>query len=217
MSKKEGLGPAEALSELEIKALTDKIGFGVIDVFYDLGSGNGRVVRLVAQRTLVKRAIGIERDRQRYLNSNRIRDTLNTAIRAKIQYCCCSFGNYDFFDATVIYNGLFEAKDEVEMYSDYLYGKKAKIVKLDLPLVGYRSALTWKVGSRNFFLMKYPLWRERIKSKDAWASHLLDKPSEIRDVYRYFGNVLRRRGFSNAEIRSAILDLKSLVRERFHK
>ena len=42
------------------------------DIFYDLGSGYGRVVRTVVKRTAAKQAFGIEDDVERYCEAIRI-------------------------------------------------------------------------------------------------------------------------------------------------
>lgn len=39
------------------------------DVFYDLGSGNGRIVRTVVRRTKAQRAYGIEKDVRRFCDA----------------------------------------------------------------------------------------------------------------------------------------------------
>ena len=55
-------GPANALSPGEIKNMLELAHITKRDVFYDLGSGNGRIVRTVATKTKTKYVCGIEKD-----------------------------------------------------------------------------------------------------------------------------------------------------------
>jgi 16S rRNA A1518/A1519 N6-dimethyltransferase RsmA/KsgA/DIM1 with predicted DNA glycosylase/AP lyase activity len=54
-------GPANALSPSEIKNILELAHITKRDVFYDLGSGYGRIVRIVVRKTKAKYVYGIEK------------------------------------------------------------------------------------------------------------------------------------------------------------
>jgi len=71
-------------------------------VFYDLGSGTGKVVSHVALGSQLSKVCGIELDTIRYSKSKKHVDRLSYPI-SKPQIINGDFLNYDFSDATIIY------------------------------------------------------------------------------------------------------------------
>jgi predicted RNA methylase len=132
-------GPANALSQNEIKHMLDLAHITRRDIFYDLGSGNGRIVRTVAAKTNAKYACGIEKDVTRFCNSIKIaRQKLNRQQLKKIEFWCADYKKYEFQDATIIYNGLTEENEEIKTYEKVFQQRSVKIIKMDLPLIAYK-------------------------------------------------------------------------------
>jgi len=173
-------GQPAALSENEIYNLIKLANPTKNDVFYDLGSGYGDVVRFFFAKTRARRAVGIEVDHKRYLTSiEKTRDEFGRKLK-NIDFWCTPFQYYNFSDATIIYSSIDEISDEpradniqVNLFNDYFSKNKIKILKRDFPLVGYKSvdAIRDRKGSW-FFLMETPLRNHKIKDKQEWIDHV---------------------------------------------
>src|SRR5215207_204259 len=151
-------GPANALSPGEIKNMLELAHITKRDVFYDLGSGNGRIVRTVAAKTKARYVYGIEKDVTRFCDSIKIaRQKLNRQQLKKIDFWCADYKKYDFQDATIIYNGLTEENEEIKTYEKVFQKKNVKIIKMDLPLVAYKPIASKFSRNARFYLMQYPL------------------------------------------------------------
>jgi len=106
------------------------------DVFYDLGSGDGRMVVEAAKRG-VKLAIGVEKNRELYLKAVKLAEREGVSDRV-------SFINGDFFsvnisDATVVYMYLLTRVNRLlapKLASELRSG--ARIVSLDFEIPGWR-------------------------------------------------------------------------------
>jgi hypothetical protein len=82
---------------------------------------------------------GIEKDVTRFCNSVKIaKINLSRQQLKKIDFWRADYKHYDFSDATIIYNGLTEEDEEIKTYENVFRQKKAKIIKMDLPLVSYK-------------------------------------------------------------------------------
>jgi SAM-dependent methyltransferase len=210
-------GPANALSPSEIKNMLDLARITRKDVFYDLGSGNGRIVRTIVSKTKAKYVCGIEKDVTRFCNSVKFaREILSRQQLKKIDFWCADYENYDFSDATVIYNGLTEEAEEIKTYEKVFRQKNVKIIKMDLPLVSYKPIAYKFCRNIRLYLMQYPLKPHKMNNKNAWASYVLNyKDATIYDVYKYFHRMLKKRRFSEYDIRGFDRELKSLVAKRF--
>ena len=102
------------ISNTQIKNLIDLADFKKTDVFYDLGSGRGRIIRTVSK--YVKRAIGVEAEKKYYEASRKLslRKISQTQLK-KIEFWLGEFSygddecyEYDISNATVVYNSLVE-------------------------------------------------------------------------------------------------------------
>ncbi len=178
-------GPANALSKSEAIKMLRWIKLKKTDVFYDLGSGHGRIVRYAVKYGKVKKAVGIEHEDERFCKSRDIsKKTMSKNQLRKIEFWLGDMEDFDISDATVIYEG-HEPFEEDKMYRKLLKGKKGvKIIKRHLPLIGYRpiDALRSKKGSW-FFLMKTPLKKYRTRSKSEWLSLVLGKENVTKNEF----------------------------------
>lgn len=211
-------GPANAINPSQILNMLELGRVGSNDVFYDLGSGHGRVVRMAVTKKHAKKAIGIELDEDRFCMSRNIaKRELSRRQLKKVDYWLGYFQDYELSDATVVYEGHYEIKDEVNNYKKILKKRRVKIIKRELPLISY-VPIAVNRKSRNcwFFLMKYPLKRYKTRSKNKWASYVLGRNNvSIRDVYDYYDKQMKKEGMTPNERRKALNRVKKLVQERF--
>jgi hypothetical protein len=84
--------------------------FGPKSVFYDLGSGVGKVVAQVFLMTEVKRAVGIEGLPSRHEQALQVKNTMHLEVpeffmkpARKLDFLCENFLNHDLKDATIIF------------------------------------------------------------------------------------------------------------------
>ena len=104
----EKYGPPSALYENEINNLIKLARPTKNDVFYDLGSGHGDVVRHFYAKSKVNQSIGLESVHKRFLISiEKTRDEF-TRNTKNIDFWCTPFQDYNFSDATIIYCGIDE-------------------------------------------------------------------------------------------------------------
>ncbi|MGI0047507.1 MAG: hypothetical protein ACREBB_10040 [Nitrosotalea sp.] len=209
------LGSASTFSDEEINILFKTLTkSGKRDVFYDLGSGDGYIVRKAITVGKVKKANGIEKDMKRFIQAvEEIRDEKEAS---KIEMWRTDFMRFNFSDATIVLNVLAEARDEVSMYNKLFRNKKVKIVKIDLPLVGYKPVkVTRKSKESWMYLMQTPLKNYRVKTKDEWARFVLGgKNKKIDHVYNYFDKLLKKRDFNQKDRNQFLKGLKILVNKR---
>jgi hypothetical protein len=217
------------LNDEQIRELIKLAKFTEKDVFYDRGSGEGRVVIQVAKLTKVKKSIGIEAYRKPYKIA---RENANNQLTLEqLRRVDFWFGEmksepmkddydsdyfYDISDATVIYNSLHEELDDLDYYKDMLKKRGARIVTKDLPLVGFRSEANRADRDCWLFMMRMPL--KRITSKKEWARSVLGRyDATMEDLYHHFGRQLaeRKKYYSKKDIVETILNLKLVVNRRF--
>ncbi len=211
-------GPANAITPFQIRNMLRLANVGKNDIFYDLGSGHGRIVRMAITEGHAKEAIGIEDDADRFCSSRTIaKRELSKKQLKRAEFLCGDMEEFDLSDANIVYEGHEQFSKEIEFYKRKFKNKRVKIVKKDLPLVSYmplpvnrKSSTCW------FFLMKYPLQKYKTRNKHEWAKHLLDRENvTIRDVYTYYDKQLRNRGIIRSERIKILRRLKKLVSERF--
>jgi len=198
--KEDDWGPPVALSDKEIDNLFKLAKVSKSDVFYDLGSGDGEIVRTGMRKYHVKYSNGIEADIKRFLESvEHTRDEFSKKQLAKIDLWRVYFQDYDFSDATLVYNGMYSFgwDEEIEAYNKMFEksGKSFKIIKRDLPLIPYMPIRAHRdKRSSWFFLMKTPLQKYKVKSVNKWSEYVLEtKNSSINDVYKYYYQKLKDR------------------------
>jgi len=97
----------------EIRKMLGLANAGPRDVFYDLGSGWGQNLIVALTEFGVKRAIGIERDRERYhvsqerLDRRRISNVQGSVVQEKFERVLSGRNkNFKLSDATIVFYGL---------------------------------------------------------------------------------------------------------------
>jgi len=94
-------GPAKALSPTEIIKMFKWAKLKKTDVFYDLGSGHGRVVRGAIEHGKVKKAIGIEHEDDRFCKAREIaKRALSKNKLKKIDFWLGEMDEFDISNAT---------------------------------------------------------------------------------------------------------------------
>ena len=133
-------GPAKALSPTEVINMFNWAKLKKVDVFYDLGSGHGRVVIGAIEHGKVKKAIGIEHEDDRFCKAREIaKRSLSKNKLKKIDFWLGDMEEFDISNATVVYEG-HDPYEEDKMYTKLFKRKKGvKIIKrlhsLRLPAV----------------------------------------------------------------------------------
>ena len=220
-------GEPVALKEFEIKNIIRLARPTKNDIFYDLGSGYGEIVRYIFKNTKVKKAIGIESDPKRFLIAiEKTRDEFYKKDLKNIDFWCVDYGDYDISDATIIYDGIDEISDfasldnePIKLYNKYFEKKKIRILKRDLPLIGYGPAksLRDKKGSW-FFLMKTPLDDYKIDRKEEWIESVFGKKDKtVSDIIRHYLAQYEKRDIKSSRIETSSLrrNVERIMKKRF--
>lgn len=208
-------GPEIALSGNQIKRMFNEVNLNNSDIFYDLGCGNGKLVRMAVKLKKVRKSHGIEDDYIRFLgavNDTKLlmkRDELN-----RIELWRGKFDKINFDDATVVYLGLSEDRKTVSMFNTvFKHKKNIRIIVLDIPFVGYRPIKTNKVDPKNpFVIMQTPLEEYRV-DKNQWIKEVLGKKGTMEEVYQYRSKLLDE--LEPKDKKSFMTDLRDLVKIRF--
>ena len=230
------------LNKEQINELIKLANFGKKDIFYDLGCGTGKVVLEVA-KTNVLHSIGIESSKKYHeIAKNKFYQQINNKeIKnfKKIDFWLSNIDNQDidndqkpvidFSDATVIYYSMDEDEDFLSDLKSWNLGKKSRIIKKDIPLVGYESIVNRKSNDCWFFLTNKN--HKRIKSKKVWAKSVSKDFNDIDDVYNYYFKQLYNRfkkmylnekkskkyseKIARKTAEGSVLQLKLIVNDRF--
>jgi hypothetical protein len=106
-----------------------------------------------------------------------------------------------------------EDADEIPFYRQRFHTKHLRVLKKDLPFVGYSPTSVSRKGYPWLYEMTFPLTRLRRKSE--WAEAVLGREgARLDDVYAYYQSVLSKRGVSKKETRLALNELEHLVISR---
>lgn len=221
------------LTPRHIRNLLDFANAGKNDIFYDLGCGKGLPVIMAISYSKVKMAIGIESELEVYEYARK--SAISKLSKKQLNRIDFSLGFidsdhkrtdnsfiYDFSDGSIVYYSLEEDENDMEFYKKRLNWKKVKLIKKDIPLVGYESKANRANNDCWFFMMRFPF--KRIKDKNMWASSVMGKDnSTVDDVYEYYKTLLEKRyvkiGWTKKEAHQdtsiSIKNLKKLVCLRF--
>ena len=184
------------LNENQIDILFDFAQLNSGDIFYDLGSGTGKVVIDAYKKRNVQKSIGIEYNKNYYeISKKRAKGELpQDIIGKKVDFFHGNYSDkneneyvFDVSDATVVYNSLAPSgkSDFYDLQFNGISG--VKIIKKDLPLVGFRPAGVSRTDKNSqFFLMLTPLSNYRVYGKKEWASAVMGKNATIEDVFDYY-------------------------------
>ena len=129
-------------------------------VFYDLGSGIGKMVAHIGLKYNVEKSVGIEYSKERYEGSLHIKENF-FPTQSNILFINDNFMNVDISDATVIYldntvfpNNLLEKKyDEIPigcliLYKKYMDFIPKKYQSYDIDVVDrtyFQNSLCWHI------------------------------------------------------------------------
>ncbi|QLH08811.1 hypothetical protein [Candidatus Nitrosotenuis sp. DW1] len=220
------------LSPKHINSLFRLLKTNTKDVFYDFGCGRGLAVCQAVTKYHMNLSIGIELNLDYYEFARKYAiDRLTKNQLRKIEFHLGRFDNddtyegnfiYDYSDATIVYSSLDEEIEDLDFYKKRLNWKKVKIVKKDIPLIGFDFEANREHQDCWLFMMKYPF--KRIKDKDRWASLVLGKDNvSITNLYEHYFTLLENRhlklGWSKSEAKkdanSSVRNLKKIVCQRF--
>jgi Ribosomal protein L11 methyltransferase (PrmA) len=149
---------------------------GPTDVFFDLGCGNASILIFAVKSFEVKKAIGYEDNIFRY--NNALKNIRKNHLLDRIIIHKEDMHNADLSEADVIFDMLPEGEYDVEDLYTQDIKNGARLLKHDLPLVGY---IADKVDYP-FYRMTFPL--KKANNKNHWASHVLGKSNaRIEDVW----------------------------------
>jgi len=210
------------LTDKQIDILFEFSELSSKDVFYDLGSGTGKVVIDAYKKRNVKKSIGIEYNKNYHdIAKKRAKDELSEDIIGKnVDFFHGNYSDknengyvFDVSDGTIIYNSL-APSGKSDFYDAQFEGNSGvKIIKKDLPLIGYKPvSVSIKDPNSPFFLMFTPLRKYRISSKKQWASSILGKDADISDVFSYYENLWEKNNHNKipSSIKSQLENLVEL-------
>jgi hypothetical protein len=210
-------GPANAVTPFQIRAMFRMAGLSEKDVYFDLGSGHGRTVRIAAAEFKVKRAVGIEQLPERFCQARALaKQHLTKRQLASVDFWLQSMDESTPTGVTVAYYGLDREGHEAGFFKKFFGKRRVRIILKDLPVLGYapvaisrQSRTTW------FFLMSYPLTKHVVMSRDEWAKSILGPSATICDVYKYYDRQLKSRDIIDRK--ASVNLLKRLVSKTFKK
>jgi hypothetical protein len=146
------------------------------DTFYDLGCGDASILIAAVRKFSVKRAIGFEDNNRRYLKARKNVDAENLSYRITIQKR--DMYHADLNEADVIFAMLPEEEYDFEQLYKTGIRRGTRLIKHDLPLIGY---IPDKIDYP-FYRMTFPL--KKAMHEDHWASKVLVKNNaKIEDVW----------------------------------
>lgn len=144
------------------------------DIFYDLGCGDASILILAVKEFGVRKAVGFED------NSKRHHIARKRVIEARLESNIViekDFYKADLSGANVIFDMLPENKDDYEkLYSNGIKDG-TRLIKHELPLLGFLP----DKSNYPFYRMTFPL--KKAASEDDWASAVLDKKAKIEELW----------------------------------
>lgn len=162
------------------------------DVFYDLGCGDASILILAVKEFNVK-AIGYESNPYRYRKAKR--NVKKQKLSNKISIIQNDMYEADLSEADVIFNMHSEGEYDLEKLYSTNIRNGTRLIKHDLPLVGYLPDSV----DYPFHRMTFPL--KKSVSKNHWAAAVLGKrDAHIDDVWHelYYYNFTK--GYDKKEI-----------------
>jgi ribosomal protein L11 methylase PrmA len=152
------------------------------DVFYDLGCGDASILILAVKEFNVEKAIGFEASPYR-AKIARMR-VKKEQLDNRISIVQKDMYKADLIKADVIFHMHNEVEGDMKMLYNQKLRKGSKLIKHDLPLIGY---LPDKVDYP-FYRMTFPL--RKAKSRKQWASVVLGKKNALvsdvwHEIYHY--------------------------------
>jgi len=219
------------LNKRQILSLIELSKFKKSDIFYDLGSATGKIVREVIKNTNVKKAIGIESNFNYYnIAWNCAINELKKQDLYRIDFWLSSLDNQDIIDdnkvidfsnATIVYYSLDEVEGDKTNFKDWKIWNKVRLLKKDIPLIGYASKPNRSNDDCWLFLSKPPYKK---LNKIDWIKSIHPDFNTFNDVYNYYYTQIEKRMRENPkksekkskkEARNSLFNLKLVINERF--
>jgi predicted RNA methylase len=137
------------LSETSTSALLRLARLRPSDVFIDLGSGTGHVVTRAVELWNVRMAVGVEVDAESRDGARRM--AIRTLPKDRLERVDFWLGDihsedFDYAKVTVAYNSFEEDEDEVAFYWSRFALRHLRVLKKDLPFVGYAPSEAVRKG-----------------------------------------------------------------------
>lgn len=153
------------------------------DVLYDLGCGDAKILILAVQEFGVRKAVGYENEPKRAKKAKANID--KTKLSDKITVYTEKMYNADLNKADVIFSMHPEYADDFKKLWNQKIRKGTRLIKHDLPLLGY---IPDKVDIP-FYRITFPL--KKAKNQNQWAFKVLEKKnakiSEVWHELYYYG------------------------------
>ena len=192
---------AYELPATSVESLLELAAQSPSDVFADLGSGTGSVVIEAARTSPVRKAIGVEieassREKARLAAIR----SLNRDQLERVDFWMGDIysDDFDYGEVTAVYNSFEESEEEVSFYRRRFAARRLRVIKKDLPLVGYAPTRAVRKGRVWLFRTDFP--PRRIRKKSEWAQLALGRSTaSIDDVYLHYREVLTKRGITRRE------------------
>lgn len=176
------------------------------DVLYDLGCGYGEILILACQEFGVKKAVGYEMDpkRAKKARTNIEKETLSNKITIYSE----NMLNADLTKADVIFSMHAEYANDFKKLWSQKIKKGARLIKHDLPLLGY---IPDKVDIP-FYRMTFPL--KKATSQNHWATSVLRKKnSKISEVWQELAYYEYEKHYRDSDIAR----IKKILSDRLKK
>jgi len=159
-----GLGPSKCLSNRYIRKMLSFADAGEQDVFYDVGCGAGQLCVIAAKEFHVKRAIGIDYHKARVRMARK--NVREAGVGDRVSIRPGYFEDKRLSDATIVYYGLTEGDDTVDVFEEKLQ-EGCKLVTLSQPFVGIIPTRV----DYPFYLSVIPF--KRAKTIEEWVRAVL--------------------------------------------
>jgi predicted RNA methylase len=192
------LGPEDYQSNRHIRKILNLAHAAKGDVFYDLGCGRGQLCIVSVSEFGVKKAVGIEMHRGRAQKAMKAVQELGLTDRIEIRNE--DFMESDLHDATIVYSGLEEIEEDVQLCESKLKAG-CRIVSLFLPFVGVLP----EAADYPFYMMKLPF--RKTSDVSLWTSKVLFRDASVEELYRELD--------TDREYRYDKRAFKRMMKERF--
>ena len=163
------------------------------DVFYDLGCGDGSILVFAAKEFGVRKAVGFEKNPVRNGKAKKTVENAGLSRRITIKG---DMNEGDLTEADVILDMLPEGEDDYQFLTERGIKEGARLVKHDLPLIGFIPSEV----DIPFYMMTFPF--KKARSKQEWAAHVLQrKDATLSDLWHelyYYGY---EKGYSKWDIK----------------
>lgn len=100
------------------------------------------------------------------------------------------------------------------MYEEKLKKRKAKIIKMDLPLIGYKPLKCIEIEKRRFYIIQYPFVSMKNKEIE-WCAFVNKQNPTFKGISDYYRNVMSNYQIDEYDTRKSLRYMKTLFEKRF--